>query len=323
MVTVRDEGPTGKPRACNAGLVRATGEYLVIYDAEDRPDRDQLRKAVAAFAEAPAEVVCMQAKLNYFNRAHNLLTRWFAVEYSLWFDQLLPGLQSMDAAIPLGGTSNHFVTAKLRELEDGTLSTSQKTPTSVYVSMSMAGRRPSLIPRPTKRRQAATTIGYASGADGSRGTCRHIWFRCATRSPCTVKWGQKAFAMFQLFFGAPTSVSLVNPLYWLMTVVWFASHFQPIELLFPRLLLYISVVGFFVGNAAFTLSAVGATYIRGNYEDVKWALLSPFYWLLMSIGAWKGLIQLCYRPFYWEKTVHGFCLLVSEASIEESTDVSA
>jgi hypothetical protein len=25
----------------------------------------------------------------------------------------------------------------------------------------------------------------------------------------------------------------------------------------------------------------------------------------MSVGAWKGLIQLIYRPSYWEKTVHG------------------
>ena len=25
----------------------------------------------------------------------------------------------------------------------------------------------------------------------------------------------------------------------------------------------------------------------------------------MSIAAWKGFLQLFYRPFYWEKTVHG------------------
>jgi hypothetical protein len=25
----------------------------------------------------------------------------------------------------------------------------------------------------------------------------------------------------------------------------------------------------------------------------------------MSVGAWKGVLQLFYRPFYWEKTVHG------------------
>ena len=116
IVPVSDTGPTGKPRACNSGLARALGHFLVIYDAEDRPEPDQLRKAVQAFRDVPADVVCMQAKLNYFNRTHNLLTRWFTSEYSLWFDQLLPGLQSMDVAIPLGGTSNHFITERLQDL---------------------------------------------------------------------------------------------------------------------------------------------------------------------------------------------------------------
>ena len=34
-------------------------------------------------------------------------------------------------------------------------------------------------------------------------------------------------------------------------------------------------------------------------------VLSPLYWVLISIGAWKGLWQLVVRPHYWEKTVHG------------------
>ena len=117
VLVVPDEGPTGKPRACNHGLANARGDYLVIFDAEDRPEADQLRKSVLAFADAAPEVVCLQAQLNYFNRTHNILTRWFSAEYSVWFDQLLPGLQAMDVVIPLGGTSNHFVTARLREID--------------------------------------------------------------------------------------------------------------------------------------------------------------------------------------------------------------
>ena len=95
-VIVSGDGPKGKPRARTPGLARAKGDYLVIYDAEDRPERDQLRKSVAAFMSSAPDVVCLQAKLNYFNRTQNLLTRWFTAEYSLWFDQLLPGLQVMD-----------------------------------------------------------------------------------------------------------------------------------------------------------------------------------------------------------------------------------
>jgi glycosyltransferase involved in cell wall biosynthesis len=115
-ILVPDVGPPGKPRACNEGLREARGDYLVIYDAEDRPQPDQLRKVVTAFEGASPDVVCLQAKLNYFNRKQNLLTRWFTAEYSMWFDLLLPGLRSLDIAIPLGGTSNFFITDRLREL---------------------------------------------------------------------------------------------------------------------------------------------------------------------------------------------------------------
>ena len=67
IVRVPDAKPKTKPKACNYGLIEATGELLVIYDAEDIPDRDQLKKCVVAFRNAPDDVACIQAKLNYFN----------------------------------------------------------------------------------------------------------------------------------------------------------------------------------------------------------------------------------------------------------------
>ncbi len=66
--------PRTKARSCNYGLLKATGEYLVIYDAEDIPDPLQLKKAILAFASGPANVACIQAKLNFYNSHQNLLT---------------------------------------------------------------------------------------------------------------------------------------------------------------------------------------------------------------------------------------------------------
>ena len=45
--------PRTKPKALNYALPLARGEYLVIYDAEDRPERDQLRRAFEAFRVGP------------------------------------------------------------------------------------------------------------------------------------------------------------------------------------------------------------------------------------------------------------------------------
>ena len=116
FIIVPNAQPRTKPKACNFGLFFARGKYLVIYDAEDVPESTQLKAAVLAFAKAPPEYVCFQAALNYFNASENFLTRMFTLEYSYWFDYLIPGLRSFGTPIPLGGTSNHFDTEKLRGL---------------------------------------------------------------------------------------------------------------------------------------------------------------------------------------------------------------
>ena len=115
-LVVPDSLPKTKPKACNFGLGQARGEYIVVYDAEDKPDPLQLKKAYLAFQKLPGEVACLQSKLNYYNPNQNFLTRLFTAEYSLWFDIILPGLQSISTIIPLGGTSNHFKTNLLTKL---------------------------------------------------------------------------------------------------------------------------------------------------------------------------------------------------------------
>lgn len=108
VIVIPKDGPRTKPKACNYGLHLARGDLIVIYDAEDQPESDQLLKAASAFRHADPSVACVQAKLNYYNQDDNWITRQFALEYSLWFDWLLPALQKIGAPIPLGGTSNFF-----------------------------------------------------------------------------------------------------------------------------------------------------------------------------------------------------------------------
>ncbi|MCK5849508.1 MAG: glycosyltransferase [Kiritimatiellae bacterium] len=116
VIIVPDFLPKTKPKACNHGLKKAKGAFCVIYDAEDRPDPDQLKKVLCVFRSAKEEVVCVQAKLNFYNPKQNLLTRFFTIEYSTTFDLFLPGLQRMNVPMPLGGTSNHFRTAALKKI---------------------------------------------------------------------------------------------------------------------------------------------------------------------------------------------------------------
>ena len=112
MLVVPDGKPRTKPRALNYALQFATGDYLVIYDAEDRPDPDQLRKAAGRFRDAPREVVCLQARLTFDNASENWLSKQFAIEYASLFAGILPMLDAARLPLPLGGTSNHFRTRR-------------------------------------------------------------------------------------------------------------------------------------------------------------------------------------------------------------------
>ncbi len=117
VLIIPDAPPKTKPRACNFGLAQARGEFCVIYDAEDAPEPDQLKKAYIVFQRDREEkLLCVQGKLNYFNSRYNLLTRLFTVEYSTYFDLTLPGYQLFKLPLPLGGTSNHFRTEILRKV---------------------------------------------------------------------------------------------------------------------------------------------------------------------------------------------------------------
>ena len=109
--------PRTKPKACNVGLAEAEGEFLVIFDAEDRPDPDQLKKAVIAFGQSSEKTGCIQAKLSFYNSRQNLLTRLFTADYALWFNLCLPALDYRNAPVPLGGTSNHFRLDILKEMQ--------------------------------------------------------------------------------------------------------------------------------------------------------------------------------------------------------------
>jgi glycosyltransferase XagB len=113
-VVVPTMGPRTKPKALAFAVPFARGDMVVVYDAEDRPEPDQLRKAAAAFAADPA-LGCVQARLTADNR-DSWLARMFTIEYGANFDVLLPALARWGVPLPLGGTSNHLPRAVLKRI---------------------------------------------------------------------------------------------------------------------------------------------------------------------------------------------------------------
>ena len=64
----------------------------------------------------PADVACLQARLDFYNSHQNLLTKWFTCEYATHFGLTLEGIARHRHPMPLGGTSTHFRTSAVREL---------------------------------------------------------------------------------------------------------------------------------------------------------------------------------------------------------------
>lgn len=99
---------TNKPQACSYAFKYAIGTRAVIFDAEDRPERNQLRKAATAFDMLPPQVGCLQAELAFWNPRLSRISTFYQVEYGIHFSKMLRGLAALKLIPPLGGTSNHF-----------------------------------------------------------------------------------------------------------------------------------------------------------------------------------------------------------------------
>jgi cellulose synthase/poly-beta-1,6-N-acetylglucosamine synthase-like glycosyltransferase len=305
IVRIPPSQPQTKPKACNYGLHFAQGELVTIFDAEDKPEPDQLKKVVLAFRKAPPNVACIQARLNYYNREENWLTRMFTLEYSTWFDLLLPGLEALKIPIPLGGTSNHFRTEVLRDLlawdpynmtEDADLG----------VRMTQRGLTCQVV--------NATTYEEANTRIGNWIRQRSRWIKgymqtylVHMRHPVQLyrSLGPIGFWGFQFFIGGTVACVLLNPVLWLLFAGWATGVLTGLDVYFPPWVVSFSLFNLLVGNAAMIYFFMMGAYKRGYYRLLFYAFTAPAYWALMSIAAYKGFWQLIHKPFYWEKTQHG------------------
>ena len=291
---------SGPAKKGTEGLPFAYGDFTVIYDAEDRPEQDQLRKAVAQFRVLPDEVACLQARLNYYNAHDNWLTKSGALDFALWFDYLLPGLDRLAIPMPLGGTSNHFRTSSLRAIHGW-------DPFNVTEDADLGIRLARLGLR--VRTLDSTTFEEAANTLGNWTRQRSRWLKgymqtwlVHMRAPGELlrNAGMGGFVGFQLFVGGTFVSALLNPVLWLVFV---ASCFSRD----PHMAVAgnVSVAGLLAGNGLFTYLAMLAPCRRGWIELTPFGLSAPLYWLLISFAGMRALWQLFTQPWHWEKTQHG------------------
>ncbi|MBI2848969.1 MAG: glycosyltransferase [Chloroflexi bacterium] len=307
--------PKTKARACNVGLAHARGEFLVIYDAEDQPDPDQLKKALVTFMQSKKEAICVQSRLNYYNARQNLLTRLFTLEYSFWFDLLLPGLSIVGAPIPLGGTSNHFRTSAVISL-GGWDAFNVAEDCDLGIRLAANGYSTLIM--------NSTTWEEANSRIGSWVRQRSRWIKgylqtylVHMRDPVGLfrRLGFWNFLSFQLTVGGTPFTLLLAPMSWLLMLAHVATSTESLGRDLPDnvsgSMLALGIISLVFSNFVFVYFGTCGALVRNNSDLLKYVMLIPVYYGLQSMAAWKGCLQLLFKPHYWEKTAHGLFPQVS------------
>jgi hypothetical protein len=306
LIVVPDRQPRTKPKALNYALQFATGDLAVIYDAEDRPEPDQLRKAATVFRYASPDVACLQARLDYFNARENWLSRQFTIEYATLFRGILPLLGRFSLPLPLGGTSNHFRIGVLRDIgawdpynvtEDADLG----------MRLRRAGYRAETLDSTTYEEACCHATAWIK----QRTRWLKGWmqtFGVHMRAPFKMRReiGLAGFLSFHAYFAGIIVSALVHPLIYplLAYEAWQGVLFGGMHSE-DRLLVMLALANFFGGYGVNMV--LGALSLRGSgHRALGWhALFIPIYWLFLSAAAYRAVWQLIHNPFYWEKTAHG------------------
>lgn len=303
--------PKTKPKALNYGLTFATGKYTVVYDAEDIPEPSQLKKVILAFEKEEDSIICIQAKLNFYNPYQNILTRVFTAEYSLWFDLILTGLQSIDSIIPLGGTSNHFKTQNLKLLK-GWDSFNVTEDCDLGLRLVKNGYRTAIVNSTTyEEANSELKNWFSQRGRWIKGYMQTYLVHVRNPRDFIKQTAISNFLAFQLVVGGKIFSLFINPLMWIITISYFIFRqtLGPfIESFFPAPIFYMAVICLVFGNFLYMYYYMIGCAKRGYFSLIKYGYIVPFYWLGMSISGWQALYKIITSPHYWAKTHHGLHL---------------
>lgn len=284
--------PQTKPRALNYGLQRARGEFVVIYDAEDRPHPGQLKEAVAAFVAGPPDLACVQAPLVGTPAKDNWIAGHWALEYAVQFGAVLPAMAALDIPIMLGGTSNHFRRQALVEA-GGWDAWNVTEDADLGLRLARLGKRVGVICSPTLETPPARLDVWVSQRSRWLKGFMQTWLVIMRQPAAFIRAvGVKRFVAVQLSLGAAILSGLVHG-------VWAIGCLLALILPGQQLswLVWASLGVAYLG---------GAVTANTGGRAARWCLLLtlPLYWPLQTIAAWRALYGLLKRPHFWAKTPH-------------------
>ncbi len=306
LIVVPKGAPRTKPRALNFALRQVTADYLVLYDAEDRPHPDQLAEAAGRFASGPAHLACLQAPLIIDNRGESLLTRCFAVEYDTLFLGVLPALAFWKSPVPLGGTSNHFKMEQLKEI-GGWDSFNVTEDADLGIRLARHRKTCETLFFPTYEEAPATHRTWLrQRTRWIKGWLQTLFVHLRNPVLTAKEMGFVNFLQFQMVLTSVVISVLVHPFFLVAFIFQMTNLYSgAFHGIYDLTITGVSAFNLTAGYLTYGLLALAVQGTRGNMADRVIILLFPVYWLLISIAGWRAVFQLLLRPHHWEKTMHG------------------
>lgn len=304
MLVIPEGHPRTKARACNYALRCVHSDLLVIFDAEDRPEPDQLLKAAAGFRARP-DIACLQARLVIDNGAASLISGLFSIDYAVWFFLILQGFHRLRLPMPLGGSSNYFRTRVLR-CSGGWDAYNVTEDADLGIRLARLGYQTAMLnSRTYEEAPVSFSVWLRQRTRWMKGYMQTVFVH--SRHPLTLMRELRLAGTGCFIFcilGCVLS-ALSNPVLWgifIYGLIWVGPQHHIFE---------IRNFAVMAGGTSLAVNIAIAMRVLFSRERMSVVLqksyifLLPFYWTMMSVAAWRALFQLCVSPHIWEKTPHG------------------
>lgn len=296
--------PQTKAKALNYAMQYIKGEFITIYDAEDIPHPSQLHTAISHFRNCNNDVQCLQAKLTYYNRTENLLTNFFCIEYAILFDFINKGLTSSNMALPLGGSSCHFRTSFIKQINGWDMFNLTED-AELGMLISILGFKSNVIDSYTYE-EAPLKISkwLKQRSRWIKGYLQTYLLYLRNCAVCSINeskslpyfsWQNKL--VLHLIIGLPSILFILTPIVLALNV--FCTPLWKVPLLLPGAIICFASV---IQQIIFAFLA---------YRHRKWSmnlnivLTYPFYIMLNIIASIIAIFELFHKPYKWRKTEHG------------------
>ncbi|NEY91935.1 glycosyltransferase family 2 protein [Tabrizicola oligotrophica] len=304
VVVVPDGTVKTKPRALNFALDHCRGSIVGVYDAEDAPEPDQIRRVVDRFHSRGPDLACLQGRLDFYNPRVNWFSRCFTIEYAAWFRLLLPGIERLGLAVPLGGTTLFFRRAVLESL--GRWDAHNVTEDAdLGMRIARRGYRTELLD--------TTTYEEANCRPRSWVKQRSRWIKGFMMTWLThmrdprLLWrelGPRKFLGFQLLLAGSVLHALLAPVLWSFWLLPFGLP-HPVVAILPDAAFTALLSGFLLIEASLIAFGIAGLARTGHRLSPLWVPTMVFYYPLATLAAYKAAWEMLVQPFYWDKTAHG------------------